>query len=1691
MLYYGDTFNDNLILIMDLHYISAVLCQHFKKSVLKNTVIVFSFLSFFVFAQAAFAAPRIDYKTGFYDISTASFDSVVLSVSAQESSVQDMIYNNTGTRLFVMGSNGRDINQYNLTTPYDISTAAFSAVVLDVSAQESTPTGFLFNNTGTRLYVIGASGDAIDQYNLGTAYNVATAVFSSQILSVSAQETFPSDMLFNNNGTKLYVLGSDDDQVNEYNLGTAYDISTATFDSVALSVSGQELVPNEMMFNSDGTKLYVTGATGDDVNQYNLSTPYDIGTGVFAGIATSVASQDGVPRAMLFNENGSKFYLMGSSGNDVNQYTLETPNSSFIEVFANDGGVTGELGFTLSGDTFNDSDNNGLLTSCGGAVACAGHQVQVVNLPAGFTPTVSLYKADGTTSNTTDNAPIGVLTLTGSATSHQNVHDLSTLTFTFSNSAFNTSTAASVTNAVAASATTGIDFLDNPVPEIDYTLGLYNTQTAVFTSIALSVAAQELTPSAMLFNNTGTRLYVMGTGGTDINQYNLGTPYDVSTGVFSTIALSVSGQEAAPTSMLFNNTGTRLYVMGTSGDDVNQYNLGTAYDISTATFNSIALSVSAQEGSPQSMVFNHNGTKLYVMGVLGQDINQYNLTTAYDISTATFDSIALSVSGQEASPNEIIFNHDGKRMYLVGSGSDAVYEYALSTAYDITTASARSSFSVGGQEVTSTSLLFNNAGTKLYVMGTTGDDINQYTLEQPNTSFVEAGANDGSVTGQLGFTLSYDTFNDPNTDGVLTACGGAVACAGHQVHITNLPAGLTPTVTLYNNNGTTTNTSDTAPVGILTLTGNATSHQNVNDVVNLVFTFANSAFNSTAAASVTNAVAASASTGINFLDNAGTYTVTYDGNTNTGGSVPIDASSPYSTASTVTVLGNTGSLVKAGYSFNGWNTLANGSGTSYAPAATFSITADTTLFAQWSLAPGITVTMVDNLTSETGATGSFTIVLDSAPTANVTIALSSTDTGEGTVPASVTFTTLNWNTPQAVTVTGVDDVTSDGSQNFTVITGDVTSADLTYNVLDGSTIGDLVFSNQDDDAPGIVLTPLSTNTTEAGGTVSVEVTLLAQPAGGADVTIPLSVSDATEGSVPASITILNANWNIGASNVITVTGVDDGVVDGNIVYSLVTGDPTSADPAYDAFTATDVSDVSLTNIDNEVTTYTVTYDGNASTGGSVPVDASSPYTPSATVTVLGNTGALVQAGSTFNNWNTEADGSGTAYAPAATFTITGDTVLYAQWTLVLANYTVTYNGNTNTGGIVPVDASSPYSTGSTVTVLGNTGALVKAGSTFDNWNTAANGSGIDYAPADTFTITTNTTLFALWSDTTAPSDPVVGTITPNPANEGDVVTLSLTSVEPGATVTIPGFSCVPTPADGTGNVTCTAIAGSGYDGTAQTITVIDAASNANTNTQSPAIVINAGSSSGGSGGGGVRRICTDPKALNYSGANAKGKSVSSFCKYANDATENGTSLSLIGGGEPNVPAEFDSYVCKRYLRDYIFVGNDNNPEEVKKLQEFLNEQGEKLAVDGSYDADDIAAVKRFQEKYRDQILSPWGLTGATGVVGRTTTAKINLMSCAHNTQCPYFTQNLQPGEESIQAVKVQDFLNIIFAPTSGYPTQGIDLSKQMTEETVASVREYQTVYKESVLKPLGLTSSTGWWYEKSRAAANKLMNCTP
>ncbi|MBQ0008691.1 MAG: InlB B-repeat-containing protein [Firmicutes bacterium] len=128
------------------------------------------------------------------------------------------------------------------------------------------------------------------------------------------------------------------------------------------------------------------------------------------------------------------------------------------------------------------------------------------------------------------------------------------------------------------------------------------------------------------------------------------------------------------------------------------------------------------------------------------------------------------------------------------------------------------------------------------------------------------------------------------------------------------------------------------------------------------------------------------------------------------------------------------------------------------------------------------------------------------------------------------------------------------------------------------------------------------------------------------------------------------------------------------------------------------------------------------------------------------------------------------------FSISG-TMGFSSMSITISNgsepttYSVTYDGNGNTGGSVPTDSTS-YSSGASVTVKGNTGSLVKTGYTFAGWNTQADGNGTDRAAGGTFNITSNTTLYAKWTQDS-----------PTPVGDADIINFDLTKDKLNGTAT--------------------------------------------------------------------------------------------------------------------------------------------------------------------------------------------------------------------------------------------------------------------------------------------------------------------
>jgi hypothetical protein len=203
-------------------------------------------------------------------------------------------------------------------------------------------------------------------------------------------------------------------------------------------------------------------------------------------------------------------------------------------------------------------------------------------------------------------------------------------------------------------------------------------------------------------------------------------------------------------------------------------------------------------------------------------------------------------------------------------------------------------------------------------------------------------------------------------------------------------------------------------------------------------------------------------------------------------------------------------------------------------------------------------------------------VLTSQPTATVQITLdpgSQVTVGPPHAVVLLLFTTANWNVPQTVTVTAVDDTVAEGPHTGTIAFA-VNSANHSF---DGQAIPSITVSIADNDTAGIVVSPTSgLETTEAGGTATFMVRLASVPT--AIVAIPVSSSNISEGTVSASSLTFHPDTSALAPQTVTVTGRDDQVSDGDVAYTIVLGAATSSDPSYGGLNPPDVG---VTNRDDD------------------------------------------------------------------------------------------------------------------------------------------------------------------------------------------------------------------------------------------------------------------------------------------------------------------------------------------------------------------------------------------------------------------------------------------------------------------------------------------------------------------------------
>jgi len=262
------------------------------------------------------------------DISVAALVRVSPSLRAQDGDVRDVKFNNDGTKMFMLGRAGTsDVYEYSVSTAWDVSTItyvrSFEVGVVSATQGDNAANGIEFNTDGTKMFILGQGQDLVNEYALSTGFDISTSSFT-QSLDISDQEDLPYGVTFNNDGTKMYITGRRHDNIDEYVLTTGFDISTASH-SQTFSVSSQAERASAVRFNSDGTIMFVLegGTDGEGHNtiyQYTLTTAFDVSTASYSDKSFSVVTEENKARGFCFGDNGTQLYVAGWRGDDINQY---------------------------------------------------------------------------------------------------------------------------------------------------------------------------------------------------------------------------------------------------------------------------------------------------------------------------------------------------------------------------------------------------------------------------------------------------------------------------------------------------------------------------------------------------------------------------------------------------------------------------------------------------------------------------------------------------------------------------------------------------------------------------------------------------------------------------------------------------------------------------------------------------------------------------------------------------------------------------------------------------------------------------------------------------------------------------------------------------------------------------------------------------------------------------------------------------------------------------------------------------------------------------------------------------------------------------------------------------------------------------------------------------------------------------
>ncbi len=238
---------------------------------------------------------------------------------SEDANPGDVFFKQDGKKMYVVGFEFNKVYEYDLGVAWNLSTAVFLQDFL-IGQGQTQSDALYFRHDGKKMYVGGRSADVVLEFDLGTAWDVTTAVFLNSFSIPGADGTNLQSIHFKPDGLSLFIIDNGADSIFEYKLTIPWDLSTAGPNSVkSFNIISDDANMPGLYFKDDGTKMYTSGLVSNSIFQYDLLTPWDITTAILTE-TIDITSIEGSPNGLFFKPDNAKMYVMGSP--DVHEFDL-------------------------------------------------------------------------------------------------------------------------------------------------------------------------------------------------------------------------------------------------------------------------------------------------------------------------------------------------------------------------------------------------------------------------------------------------------------------------------------------------------------------------------------------------------------------------------------------------------------------------------------------------------------------------------------------------------------------------------------------------------------------------------------------------------------------------------------------------------------------------------------------------------------------------------------------------------------------------------------------------------------------------------------------------------------------------------------------------------------------------------------------------------------------------------------------------------------------------------------------------------------------------------------------------------------------------------------------------------------------------------------------------------------------------